>query len=119
MDTNSSSLFMGEKDELRIFNGQAIINGSILFFYNDCDETEFDFPNYAGLFMTIGNERDGDILKSFTSSSGLSKSGNAILLNLSASDMTLPDLGKYYYEIGYIISGGYEQVLRYGDLYAE
>lgn len=119
MNTNNTNLFIGTKDELRVFNGQAIINGSILFFYNDCDATAFDFPNYSSLFMTISDDRDGAIIKGFTSSTGLSKSGNALIINLSETDMTFQDIGKYYYELGYVINGGYEQVLRYGDFYVE
>jgi len=119
MNTNNTNLFIGSNDSLNVLNGQAIINGSILFFYDDCDESEFDFPNYAGLFMIVSNERDGSVIKSFSSTTGLSRSGNAIIINLSVLDMTFTDAGKYYYELGYIISGGYEQILRYGEFNVE
>jgi archaellum component FlaD/FlaE len=44
----------------------------------------------------------------------LTQSGAYLVANVSALDATFEDAGNYYYEVGYVQSNVYEQVLRYG-----
>ena len=37
-------------------------------------------------------------------------------MNASVADVTFDDNGKYYYEVGYTQTGGYDFVLRFGNL---
>lgn len=104
-------IFDAEERPLEIFNGVAIIDLPISFFTEECDEEEdFTFPSFSSGYFRVFNERLGRELKDLT----LTRSGNELILNASVSDMTFEDNGRYYYEIGYIASGGYEFPLRYG-----
>lgn len=98
------------------YNGEAIIDKDIRFYtveFCNGDETEvdFDFPDYAGSYFRVYNERSGRLLTEVA----LTRNGANLIINSSEVDMTLEDLGNYYYEIGYIRSV-YEQVLRFGIL---
>lgn len=104
-------IFDAEERPLEIYNGVAIIDLAMSFFTEDCDiEEDFTFPNFSSAYFRVFNERLGRELKDLT----LTRSGNELILNASVSDMTFEDNGRYFYEIGYIASGGYEFPLRYG-----
>lgn len=109
-------LFDGVEKELKIYNGQAILDYDIEFYTEECDddleedEADFAFPAYASSYLRIFNERLGREIKEVI----LSRSGSSLIINASALDMTFDVNGKYYYEIGYIQTGGYELVLMYG-----
>lgn len=105
-------LFDGVQKQLTVYNGQAIIDYAIEFFtLEDCDDEEtFTFPSYLSSYMRVFNERLGRELKDIS----LSQSGGSLIINASASDMTFEDNGNYYFEIGYVQTGGYEIVLMYG-----
>lgn len=109
-------LFDGVEKPLKMYNGQAVLDYDIEFYTEECDddldeeEVDFTFPSYASSYMRIYNERSGRLLKTIS----LSRSGSSLVINASADDMTLDDKGKYYYEIGYVQTGGYEIVLMYG-----
>lgn len=111
-------LFDGVEESLTVFNRQAIINFGIEFFTEDCDdnltvdETDFNFPGYVSSYFRIYNERIGTLIKSFA----LSQSGASLIINASVLDMTFEDNGNYWYEIGYVQTGGYEIMLRHGIL---
>lgn len=106
-------LFDGVEEPLEVYNGQAIIDKSIEFFTEECDaETDFTFPSYASSYWRIYNERSGRLIKDYA----LSQSGASLIINNSILDMTFEDNGMYYYEIGYVQTGGYEVPLRYGQL---
>lgn len=107
-------LFDGEEKPIIIYNGKAIINLAMSFFDQDCVSGEevdgdFAFPGFASAYMRINNERLGRLIKTFV----LTRSGNELVLNVNASDMTFDDNGTYYYEIGYS-DGVYEYTLAYG-----
>ncbi len=105
-------LFDGVQKELVMYNGQAVLDYAIEFYTLDCnDEEVFPFPSYAGSYLRVFNERLGREIKDIS----LSQSGGSLIINASALDMTFDDNGKYYFEIGYIQSGGYEITLMYGD----
>lgn len=105
--------FTATKEELEIYNGQAVIN-NVFEILNE-DATAFGFTGESGLFITFFNEREGVVVKEFTDLTGLSRNSNNIFWNANPTDMQFDDRGKYYYELGFIRSGGYEQVLCYGN----
>lgn len=104
-------IFDAEERPLEIFNQVAIIDLSMSFFTEECDaETDFTFPNFSSAYFRVFNERLGRRIKDLV----LTQSGNELVMNASVLDMTFEDNGRYYYEIGYTSSGGYEFPLRYG-----
>lgn len=110
----NTKLFTGEEYDLTVYNEQALINESFRFYsVSDCDgtETEFDFPEFAGAYFRVYNERLGREIKDLV----LTISGAYLVANTSVADMTFDDNGNYYYEIGYV-RNVYDQVLRYGKL---
>ncbi len=111
-------LFDGVDRILTVYNSQAIINFTIEFFTQQCssdldyEEVDFTFPDYVSSYFRVYNERLGTLIKNIP----LSQYGNSLVVNASVSDMTFEDNGNYYYEIGYVITGGYEVAARYGIL---
>ncbi len=106
-------LFDGVEEPLEVFNRQAIIDKQIEFYTEECEiETNFTFPSYSSSYFRVFNERLGIEIKDIA----LSQSGASLIINASALDMTFEDNGMYYYEIGYVQTGGYEIALRYGQL---
>lgn len=104
-------LFDGVQKQLTVYNGQAILDYAIEFYsIENCEEETFAFPAYNSSYLRVFNERFGWELKDIS----LSQSGGSLIINASALDMTFEDLGNYYFEIGYVQSGGYEIVLMYG-----
>lgn len=107
-----NKIFDAEERPLQIFNQVAIIDLAMSFFTEECEEDEdFTFPNFASAYFRVFNERLGRRIKNITN---ISQSGNQLILNASVSDMTFEENGRYYYEIGYVQTGGYEFPLRYG-----
>lgn len=106
--------FFGEQDEIKVKNREALIDVAIVCLYDDEDETDFDFPGYESAYFRVYDGIDQKRVKNFTSQ--VARSAQTLILNCSESDMSFNRRGKYYYEIGYVRSGGYEMVLRYGDL---
>lgn len=111
----STHLFQAQEYPLSIYNGKPIINIGIGFYYYDdtCvtdTESAFDFDGYVSSYLRIYNERLGRIIKTIP----LDRSSNILMIN--STDTDFDDNGKYYYEIGYVQSGGYELLLRYGIL---
>ena len=107
-------LFDGVEKKIEVYNGQAILDYAIEFFtQDDCnDETDFGFPSYNSSYLRVFNERLGREIKEIN----LTQSGGSLVINASADDMTFDDNGKYFYEIGYVQSGGYEIVLMFGPM---
>lgn len=109
-----NKLFEAKSYPLIIYNGKPIIDKAFRFYTVDCDgeQEDFDFPNYVSSYLRIYNERGGRLFKNLS----LTQSTTYLILNASVTDMTFEDNGNYEYEVGYLMSGGYEQVLRYGVL---
>lgn len=106
-------LFDGVEQPMEVYNGIAIIDKAIEFFTEECDvETDFSFPSYSSSYFRVFNERLGREIKDIA----LSHSGASLIINASSLDMTFDDNGNYYYEIGYMQTGGYEIPLRFGKL---
>lgn len=109
LDVNT--LFNGQEYRLEIYNGKPILNVGIAFYYDNCGtETEFDFPDYVSSSLVIYNERLGRVLKTIP----LTRTGNVLFIN--TQDTNFDENGRYFYEINYIASGGYERNLRYGEM---
>ena len=110
-------LFDAEETPLEVFNGKAIIDQEIQFVVDECEtdeveEAAYTFPGYVSSYMRIYNERLGLLIRTIV----LSQSGGSLIVNASVADMTFDATGNYWYEIGYLQSGGYEIALRYGIL---
>lgn len=111
-------LFDGVEKPLTLYNAKAIIDLEINFYTEECDddleedEEVFAFPSYVSSYFRAFNERLGYELKDWS----LSKSGSSLIINASVLDATFPNNGNYYYEIGYVQTGGYEVPLMYGIL---
>lgn len=109
-----NKLFEAKSYPLIIYNGKPVIDKAFRFYTVDCDgiQEDFDFPNYVSSYLRIYNERSGRLLLTIS----LTQSGSYLIANASSADMTFEDNGNYWYEVGYVMSGGYEQALRYGVL---
>lgn len=104
--------FIAEEDGLEVYNGVAILNLAI--YFEDQDENPYLFPGYISAYMNVYQARGESQLKSF--STQITKNSNVLILNLSVSDMTFKDSGDYYFDLGFIQSGGYSIPLRFGKL---
>lgn len=105
----TSKLFQGTEYPLEIYNNQPIIDIGFQFVYDDCGtDVDFDFPDYVSSHMKVYNERLGRTMKTIP----LTRNGNILIVN--STDTDFDDNGNYFYEVIYVMSGGYEQVLRYG-----
>lgn len=104
-----NKLFQATEYPLEIYNDQPIIDMGFQFFYDNCGtETDFDFPDYVNSYLKFYNERLGRTIKTIP----LTRSGNILIVN--STDTSFDDNGNYFYEVIYLMSGGYEIVLRYG-----
>lgn len=104
-------LFQALEYKMELFNSQPIIDIGFQFYYLDCDtETEFDFPDYSSSYLKIYNERLGRTIKTIP----LTRNGNILIVY--STDTNFDPSGNYWYEVIYVMSGGYEIVLRYGLL---
>lgn len=99
------NVFNAVTDNITFYNAHVVKDFIFTFTSDFTDDT-------SSYFLTIYDERSGNIIKDFTTQ--LTRSSDSLYLNASVSDMTFDDLGKYYYEIGYVRSGGYEEILQYG-----
>jgi len=111
MALDDDLMFIAEEAELSCKNGQPILNLPI--YFENSDGTDFPFPAYVSAYLNIYQGKGETLLKSYTSQ--LTRNSAIIVLNLSASDMTFGSFGKYYYELGYVYSGGYTVLLRFGN----
>lgn len=106
--------FIAENNDLSFYNGKAVINLAIPVYYDDTDESAFDFYGFVSAYFRVYDERLGRIIKNFTSQ--VTRNSNVLVINLSVNDMTFEDVGIYYFELGYN-SNGYEVPIRYGKLF--
>lgn len=110
-------LFQAQEQPLKIYNGKPIIGTGFAFYYYDDTcvnsgvEVEFGFEGYVSSYLRIYNERLGRLIKTIP----LDRVGNALVIN--STDTVFEDNGNYYYEIGYLQTGGYEFLLRFGINY--
>lgn len=111
MDTHNE--FIANKKDVVFYTGKAILNKVHAFF--DVDGSDWNFSLATGFTFKIWEEREGGLLMiSWTSPTNLAVSGNELTLNSPASDTNI-ERGKYYYEIEYLLSGGYTVLIAFGE----
>lgn len=108
--------FIAQEKDLVFYQGKSILNKRHAFF--DINLNEWDFSTATGFTFKIWEEREGGLLMiSWTSPTNLTLSTsntNEILLNAPSTDTSI-ERGKYYYEIEYLLSGGYSVLIAYGQ----
>lgn len=104
--------FIADEKTLVFYAGKPVINRQMDFY--DVDGNDWDFSEAVSHYMKIWEEREGGILLiDWDSPTNLSHSGKTVFLNAPVADTSI-GTGKYYYEIGYLIAGGYEVLTGYG-----
>lgn len=114
----NTQLFQAQEQPLKMYNGKPILGNGFAFYYYDDTcvtelETEFTFDGYISSYLRIYNERLGRLIKTIP----LDRVGNTLVIY--STDTVFDDNGNYWYEVGYLQTGGYEFVLRYGVLEVE
>jgi len=105
--------FIANRKDLVFYAGKAILNKVHAFF--DVDGSDWNFSSAIGFTFKIWEEREGGILMiSWTSPTNLAASVNEVTLNAPAIDTDI-ERGKYYYEIEYILAGGYTVLIGFGE----
>jgi len=106
--------FIAQEKELFFYSGKAVLNKRHAFF--DVYGDPWNFSLATGFTFKIWEEREGGQLMIDWDDTNLTLSTsdtNEILLNAPASDTAI-ERGKYYYEIEYLIAGGYTVLIGYG-----
>lgn len=112
MDINNE--FIAQEKHLYFYKGKSVLNKRHAFF--DVNNDAWNFSLATGFTFKIWEEReDGRLVIDWDDDNlTLSTSNtNEILLNAPASDTNI-ERGKYYYEIEYLIDGGYSVLIGYG-----
>jgi hypothetical protein len=106
--------FIAQDKHLYFYKGKSVLNKRHAFF--DVNGDPWSFALAIGYTFKIWEEReDGRLIIDWDDTNlTLSTShSNEILLNAPASDTNI-ERGKYYYEIEYLIDGGYSILIGYG-----
>lgn len=104
--------FIAQEKELVFYAGKAVLNRRHAHY--DVDGNPWDFSQAVSYFMNVWEEREGGLqVIEWTSPTNLSNSEHEIILNAPVADTDI-DRGKYYYEMGYVVAGGYEVLTAYG-----
>lgn len=104
--------FIAYKKELVFYAGKPVLNKVHAFY--DVDGTPWSFTDATGYTFKIWEEREGGrLMITWSDPTNLSNSANDIVLNAPAADTAI-ERGKYYYEIAYLVAGGYEVLIAYG-----
>jgi hypothetical protein len=107
--------FIAQEKELFFYSGKAVLNKRHAFF--DINGSPWSFSAATGYTFKIWEEREGGYqVIDWTSPTNLTLSTsdtNEILLNAPNTDTSI-ERGNYYYEIEYIIAGGYTILIGYG-----
>lgn len=105
--------FIAQEKDLVFYAGKAILNRRHVFF--DINGEQWDFSDAIGFTFRIWEEREGGLLMIDWTDDNLTLSPpNEVILNSTAEETTI-ELGKYYYEIEYLVSGGYSVLIAYGE----
>lgn len=107
--------FIANQKDLVFYAGKAILNRRHAFF--DINGDPWDFSDAIGFTFRIWEEREeGDLMINWGDDNiTLSGSnGNEFILNSNATETSI-ERGKYYYEIEYLVSGGYTVLIGYGE----
>ena len=106
--------FIAQEKELFFYSGKSVLNKRHAFF--DINGDPWNFSLATGFTFKIWEEREGGALMIDWDDTNLTLSAsdtNEVLLNAPASDTAI-ERGKYYYEIEYLIAGGYTILIGYG-----
>ena len=106
--------FIANKKDLVFYTGKPVLNKRHAFY--DINGDPWDFSLAIGYTFKIWEEREGGLLMIDWDDTNLELSGSnphEIILNAPATDTAI-ERGKYYYEIEYIISGGYSILIGFG-----
>ena len=107
--------FIAQQKDLVFYSGKAILNKRHAFF--DINGDPWDFSQATGYTFKIWEEREGGRLMIDWGDDNITLSGsdsNELLLNSLAGETDI-ERGKYYYEIEYLLSGGYTVLIGYGE----
>jgi hypothetical protein len=107
--------FIANRKDLVFYAGKPVLNKRHAFF--DINGDPWSFALATGYTFKIWEEREGGLLMIDWDDDNLILSGsipNEIILNAPYID-TLIERGKYYYEIEYLIAGGYSILIGYGE----
>lgn len=115
-DMDIHNEFIANEKQLVFIAGKAVLNKRHAFF--DILGDPWNFSAAVGYVFNIWEEREGGAhMIAWTSPTNLTLSTsdtNEILLNAPSIDTSI-ERGKYYYEIEYLISGGYSILIAYGQ----
>jgi hypothetical protein len=104
--------FIAQEKDLVFYSGKAVLNKVHRFY--DINGDDWNFSVATGYTFKIWEEREGGLLLiDWSSPTNLAASGNEITLNAPSADTDI-EIGRYYYEMEYIISGGYTILIAYG-----
>lgn len=108
--------FIAREKELQFYEGKPVINKRLAFY--DINDDPWDFSLAIGYTFKIWEEREGGLLMiDWSDTAGnLALSGShphEIILNAPRADTDI-ERGWYYYEIEYLIEGGYTILIGYG-----
>lgn len=109
--------FIAREKDLFFYSGKAVLNQRHAFY--DYNNDPWDFSLAIGYTFKIWEEREGGRLLIDWDDTNLALSSShthEILLNAPSTDTSL-ERGKHYYEIEYLIAGGYSILIGYGDSY--
>ena len=108
--------FIAYKKDIVFYAGKLVRNKRHAFW--DKYGNPWNFSEAVGYTFNIWEEREGGrLMIEWTSPTNLTLSAsnmNEILLNAPSTDTAI-ERGKYYYEIEYLISGGYSVLIAYGE----
>ena len=107
--------FIAQEKDLVFYASKAILNKRHAFY--DINEDPWNFSAAIGFTFKIWEEREGGLLMIDWDDTNLTLSTsdtNEILLNAPSTDTSI-ERGKYYYEIEYLVAGGYSVLLAYGQ----
>lgn len=107
--------FIAQEKDLVFYAGKAILNKRHAFY--DINQDPWDFSSAIGFTFKIWEEREGGLLMIDWDDTNLSLSStneNEIILNAPSTDTSI-ERGKYYYEMEYLVAGGYSVLIAYGQ----
>jgi hypothetical protein len=106
--------FIAQEKDLVFYTGKPIINRVHRFY--DINGDDWNFSAATAFTFKIWEEREGGLLMiDWSDTTGnLANTGNEITLNAPSTDTDI-ERGKYYYEMEYVIAGGYTILIAYGQ----
>ena len=106
--------YIAEEKDIVFYAGKPVLNRQHKFY--DVNGDPWSFSLATGFSFKIWQEREGGLLmiEWYSDTYNLANSENIIFLNAPGEDTDI-ELGKYYYEIEYTVSGGYGVLIAFGE----